>query len=422
MANPDKKQKGYKFVPSAQKPSVPAWTLGIGLVAILVLLAIGAWFLFRGPAPATPPPEIPILNITPPVRNETEECTSDACIMELANQQQNPTLCDLVQNETAQQECFVSMATLDLRACERVVEYETRKECTFAHARNEQSIRSCQRLGLTEGDKKACILTIDSCYYEEGMEQKLCYAVAQQNVSGCGGDMDCIIEYATTFQDPESCGGIAGLAEQYACVSWVRGESVCHDLPDEIKRNYCYELYATKSNQSTLCGAITAQGTATQDEDYQWRCYAYFAIQDGNYIACNSVDLLNRWNCYLNYSLESEDIEGCRAIHEFALITKYNCYFNLATNTANPGVCEDITYAADKERCYSAVIYNPKRSIQLGYCAAVLDKAWREACYNTVAKETQDPSICTTYIEGLGEQQLCQRRVAGITHNSTAES
>lgn len=399
----------YKYISPEQKKAQEKMIFIGGGLALLVISLIGVWFLLQMP-PEPPGPELPTLNITPTPQNETEECKTDDCLVELAWNEQNPTICELVDNETLQQDCFESLARIYFTACERVIDYEEKRECAFAHARKENSIRPCQRLGLENGDKRACILTIDSCYFEDEEEQPTCRALAWDDVSYCGHEPECVTTYANSTQNFTSCGEIEGLPNQYACVSLAKGESVCGELAGEFQIDYCHELYAKQSYQSSECAEIRP---ATE---YEWRCFAYFAINEGDYEICDDVDLRERWTCYKNYSVETNDVNGCIAISEYAPTAKATCYFDLAMIYGNPEVCEEITDdAAQKGRCYSAAIYNPAQPIPLENCHDVSDASWKNSCYGEVAKHTGDESICNIYIREEGERQLCIIRAQNMT-------
>ena len=394
-------KRNYKYGSNSGKNN----TLLVGGAAILLLvlfaIAAIAFFMFIKPSAPEEPKDIGIPNVKPP----EEDCSSDECLAKLAKEQNNPTLCDLILSSDKKQVCLEGLALTSFEACQKIIDYDKRKECGFEHAKIQKAIWPCQKLELNEQDERACILLTDKCYFDEPGEQELCEAIDKNNVTYCTGNEECIIAYAKSTKNEASCSEISDLPKQYACISLLKESPICHNLEVKAKEDYCYELYSKMINQSTYCSSIT------DGSDYEWRCHAYFAIGQKNLTQCKTVDLLARWSCYRNYSAETGDIEGCRAIHELALTSKYGCLFDLATIHGNMAACEDFQYANDKGRCYSAAIYQHKKPIAIEYCSVVQDEHWRDSCYSTVAAESKDASICTKYIQGEGERQLCQQRV-----------
>jgi hypothetical protein len=399
------KEKRYRYTSPAQKGVQQKWMLaGAVLVAAVAVILLGTWL-----RPAVEPAgDILIPTITPV--NATG-CTSDACLTNLAEEEGNPTLCDLILNETRQQLCLEKIADVSFDACERMQDYGKRKSCAMAHAEEEQSIRPCQRLGLAEEDRDACIRSVDECYFEGAEDQPTCRALQHQDVSFCEGDTACVNIYAIQNGETDSCEAITDPAEQNACVGLVLGRSLCHELSLPSRQDYCYELYSKATNES-YCGAIT------EGSDYEWRCHAYFAVTQQNASQCAATDLLGRWKCYRNYSAETGDLAGCRAIHLLAQTTRYNCLFDIVTLYSDPRACTEFVYASDRERCYSALIYQHRVPIALESCALIELTAWRNACYSTVAVEQKNSSICA-YADTSTSKELCERRVSGNSTNTS---
>lgn len=403
----------HEAIPPVEKTGVDHRIAAVALAAIVIALASIALLL---PRSETPQPEIVPINITPPVL-APEECTDDECLLQLALQNQNPTICDLIAGNESEQRCYEQLAPTRFEACEKVTDYDKRKECAWANARLENSVRPCQHIGLTDEDRQACTLHIDECYYQNESERRTCHAISRSNVTYCENGQECVIQYARAKKDPYSCQQILGSgAVQYLCVSLATGVASCQDLSGEFERDYCYELYAKRTNQIGYCGNVRV----TKDTDYQWRCYAYFAVREQDLALCNNVDLLRRWNCYTNYSLETGKTDGCVGIN-YAAYAKTSCFFDLAMMYGNPGVCEKITDAAEKSRCYAAVIYGYQRPIALEYCHPVTVDSWKNACYGEVAKITGNVTICDTYVSNEGERQLCEQRALNQKMNVTPD-
>ena len=405
MVHPGKKP--YKYNPQPEGGALPGKRIMIGAGIVLVVV-VAVVFLLGGRATEFIP-ELVIPTITPP--EEAADCNTDACLMNLAQQENNPTLCDLILNETREQQCLESIASTSFDACEQILDYGKKVECAMTHAQLEQSIRPCQRLGLVEDDRRACIESVDPCYFEPD-GQNLCRALESGDVLKCEGEESCVTEYALQTGNHTSCGAIEELARQYTCVSLVMGEPVCDELAIERNRDYCYELYSKKSDQNH-CDQIT-DGT-----EYERRCYSYFAILQSDSDICAQVDLAERWNCYRNYSAETGDIAGCQAIHQLAIHAYYGCIFDLALIHADPVACQDIDFAGERERCYSGSIYEHEQPIDIEKCGQVTSEPWKNACYTEVAIENNDTSVCTMYIEAESSQGLCERRVQGILANIT---
>ncbi len=393
----------YKFQAKTSMLPKPNTKMIIGLFVVVIAL-IAIWAVNSSRTNEV------LADLNVPNISTSDSCKSDDCLLQLAKTSDNPSICELLNSTETQQKCFEQLATAHYEACEKVTDYDKRKECALSNAALADSVAPCQKLGLTEEDKRKCIISVDGCYYMNGTGQDQCRALSKGNYSYCNGEFDCVLEYAIANKDETSCSGTTGISSQYACVSIVLGRSVCSELPVQAEKDYCYEIYSKETDNVALCREIT-EGT-----DYQWRCYANTAIRTGQASQCENVELLNRWTCYRNYSVSTNDVSGCKAIHDLATNAKIGCFLDIARVYGNPSACENINSSSQKGMCYQLAVYNHEQPvIAIENCYDVRDESWRNACYTEVAKYSGDGSICTKYIEGEQAQGICERRVQNLT-------
>jgi hypothetical protein len=392
-----KGEKKYKFQEGGEKSDSRMVFALIGALLFFIVIIIGAilfFFLGKTPAPLVPGnTTIIIQNIT----NATIIQCDDSCLLALALSTNSIEPCKNMSDGSSRSGCFIKFSNSSFDACLELEGAPEFVSCInhFAKSNNDSSI--CLKLNGT--DATTCLVSVDPCYAKSGSEQKICLANEKNSVNACANDKECIYNFSINHKDINSCSILADNAEMYACRSLATGTDKCYDLALRSQRDLCYEIYAIRSDNPILCTPITPDG------QYALECAMHFATKLNNFKLCDVVVLNNRWSCYSNYSLSTNNISGCMAIDKLAPTSRFACFNDFAKKFGDPSVCGQIGDEGFAISCYVGSVMNNTR-LDVSKCSAINPIVWENKCFMQYAKIKNDSSFCN-YIGTENERNSC---------------
>jgi len=376
----------YKFEAPEEKESKSRIFILIGIMLVLIVVGVGLLaLLFMGGA--IPPIGISLPNVTPGenLSNVTNATCGDDCLFQQAMNLTDPGLCKQMSDAKRRNDCYIALSNYSLSACVNVQDNSTLDGCVvkFAVQRNQTEV--C--LYLPEPQATECMALLDPCYIDNGTARSLCLALEKQDPSQCGGGEECIFNYSMSTGRSDACSVIPETAKRSGCMAAVTGKDKCYGLSLQSEKDLCYEIYATRTNDPHLCGAITP------DNLYMLACVGYFVDKGADYGTCDVLTLNNRWNCYKNYSLGTGDVSGCVAIDKLATSSRFTCMYEFAKKWGDPSACDLINDAAQALTCYVGSMMN-NSNLDYTHCQAVGPVVWRNKCYTQSAVLRGDTSLC----------------------------
>lgn len=376
----------YKFEAPQEKESRNTVFILIGIMLVLIVLGVGVLILlFMGRV--IPPIGISLPNVIPGVNlsNVTNATCGDDCLFGQAMNLTDPGFCKQISDDKRRNDCYIALSNDSLSACVNVQDNATLEGCVMKFAVQRGQTEVC--LYLPEPYATQCMALLDPCYHNNGTARSLCLALEKQDYSQCGGDAECLFNYSVATGKGDACSAISGAANQSGCASAATHKDKCYDLSLQSEKDLCYEIYATRTNDSRLCSAITP------DNLYMLACVGYFVGNGADYGTCDVLTLNNRWNCYKNYSLGTGDVSGCVAIDKLASSSRFSCMYEFAKKWGDPSACDLTNDPAQTLTCYVGAIMN-NTNLDYTHCQAVAQVAWRNKCYMQSALLRGDASLC----------------------------
>ncbi len=129
---------------------------------------------------------------------------------------------------------------------------------------------------------------------------------------------------------------------------------------------------------------------------------------------CDTLDHVEKWQCYVDISIEMKDPNIC---DEFVGGQLWGCYSEVAKGLQNSKICELISQPQSKGYCYRGAISETNKisdcdndlvGVDKGECLKVVainnkdvnickqinDENQKVMCFNSLAKELLDKEIC----------------------------
>ncbi|GAH28147.1 unnamed protein product [marine sediment metagenome] len=117
--------------------------------------------------------------------------------------------------------------------------------------------------------------------------------------------------------------------------------------------------------------------------------------------------------CYFDVAIETNDDSLCEEITDN--IYKHVCS---AITTDDSSLCEELTDSSDKDKCYSRVAI---RIYDVNLCEKITDTSTADSCYFIVAYRTNESNLCEkiTKISGISSRDTCYNIIAQKTKDSS---
>ncbi|NYZ74516.1 hypothetical protein H0O00_05205 [Candidatus Micrarchaeota archaeon] len=386
-------EKPYRY----GKEQAKAPVLLIGILLILILVIGGGLLISLGQMQGHEEPPTPLPNKT----NQTNVTTNmtnvtlcdDQCIYARAVSTQNLSDCQLISGGGLQQDCYYQLSQMFIDACKALTDDSRKKPCITSFAVAQKDITLCD---LITAGRDECRLAVDPCINAE--DRALCLAILDNNAALCGSNSICLLNYSLTWRNATACGLITEATVSKACYSAIKLTDKCAELPALAERDYCYQLYATYSNDYTVCTQISA------GSDYAVDCYSYFAAMRDDLSICDIFSLNERWDCYTHYALATGDLDGCRSVDPLATTHRFNCVFEYAKQYGNVAACDVIEQMSSRDTCYQGTTIYSNQNLNWTYCKDVLNFDWRNKCFTEAAKLYDNVSLCDYTQDGYADE------------------
>jgi hypothetical protein len=289
------------------------------------------------------------------------------------------------------------MSNVSLAACEAVADGATKQSCITSFAVSTNNISLCGQAA----NRTVCRLAVDPC--ADAADPVLCSALDKSDPSLCDSDAACLLNYSFDKGSASSCNLISDPAVATACSATVKNQDDCYGLSLQAQQDYCHELYATYTDNYSICASISS------DSSYSLSCLSSFAASLHNFSICNQggLSLDSLWACYINYSLATGDLTGCQQIASLATTNLYTCVSGYANKFGDPAACNLINITlSERDTCYEGAIIYQNSNLNWSDCAGILDADWENECYAQAAILQNDSSICD-HATGTGAMQNC---------------
>ncbi len=392
-------EETYKFKTEDNSNILPL----IGILVVLIILVGGGLYLIitSGVAeePEEPPPiKPPPVNVTPGINETNVTVCGDECHYNNALMNESAEECGLIEDQELRQGCYEQLADVSLAACLEVTDAEKKDFCVTSFAVSNEDIDLCDLLTDKRDD---CRKQVDSCIGTE--HEELCRALREEDPELCDSESDCLLNYSITKDDAQACDLIQNPVIAAGCRSAVKETDKCYDLGLKSERDYCYQIYATYTNDYLVCTSISLNSI------YRLNCLSMFAASEANHSVCDigGLQLDDKWACYTNYSLMTGNLAGCEAIHVLATTNKYRCASEFAQKYGNPAACMLIENIGTRETCYEGAILYYNENLDPQYCGEIMDFNWKNKCFNEAAKLYDDVSICDGIIADGFAHKAC---------------
>jgi hypothetical protein len=411
------RQKEYRFKSDETRNA----TILIGVLLLAVLLVGGGllYIIMHKKGADQGPPQVPVnpnqtgqqnlSNQTPAV-----PACDDACLYQKAMAARNPAICANLSAPSVQR-CYEDLSNVSLDACKAVADAVKKQSCVTVLAAGNISL--CD-LAV---DRAACRRRVDAC--ADSGDNVLCRAIAKSDPSLCNSDTWCLLNYSTAKDNVSTCSLIQNPVISTACLAVIKRTDKCSDLKLQSQKDYCYQLYATYTNDYLVCTQIYP------DSPYALDCLSLFAARMHNSSICrqDSLSLNTLWECYINYTLLTGDLNGCRQIDKLATTNLFHCAFEYAKKFGDPSGCEIIEETLTmRSTCYQGVLegswsddhsvfYTPT-IIDWKKCVNVSNFNWKNKCYTTAAKLYNDSSLCNYATEEFARQSCRDAYAANQTN------
>lgn len=316
-----------------------------------------------------------MLNVSNQTQNQTIECNEE-CLFKLALKTGDPSYCKNISNNSAlKNNCINELAFTqkNISIC-NLLENESRIICI------EKIAPPCMNVSKQD-------------------ERELCLALKNNDSSYCS-KVECFFSYAKERNSSLACDKLISEAEKYACVGVVKRTNQCSFLSGIYTLDYCYQLLAQYSKDFHYCDLITTGS-------YKFNCYLNASIEEKNKAYCAKNELEYIWNCYKEYSLAMQDVEGCFAISDYATNSKDGCLWSYALKFEEPSACNFLSTISLRINCYAEIVLQ-STNLSVKKCSSIMAVNWKNKCFTNFAIQNKEKNICS-YIEENSERQTCEK-------------
>ncbi|MBM3228929.1 hypothetical protein FJZ26_00705 [Candidatus Parvarchaeota archaeon] len=327
----------------------------------------------------------------------------DSCLVALAAKDSNLTLCSYIYTTEKKDSCLKNFEQLNTSYCLQYSSQALKDDCIYNSAVGLSSINDCNL--ISSGEKRlSCLEALAPACESKPTEQEVarCKAMKQGKPELCPDD-SCVFDLAKDKSDSQMCNSINATREAatIACKSYSTGTDYCSQEPNLVKKDYCYELWAEKSNNLTLCGR------ASSTYGYSDSCYLNLTLSRKDYTVCQESSAQDkRYSCYIEFAKAFGDLSPCEVISSET--AKNNCYNSAASSTGRASMCNNISTYAWRRTCYSGIIQSGKL-LDLFDCTQVQLEEWKGRCISTLAYQIQNKTICTFL--PTSEVNECERQI-----------
>lgn len=155
----------------------------------------------------------------------------------------------------------------------------------------------------------------------------------------------------------------------YIYMNHLDSTDSCKDIGDNKEKDNCYYNLAYETKDSQFCEKILLS-RGSKDE-----CYIDIAKTYSDVLLCSKVSDIKEYN----YEPTKRDY----------------CYFGIYQNTKDPSLCDKLSEGNLKwNDCFMDALENIRKTKDSTNCQNISTVTYRDLCYNILAVELQDSSIC----------------------------
>lgn len=184
-------------------------------------------------------------------------------------------------------------------------------------------------------------------------------------------------------------------------------------------RNECRIAVSKNSNDPSICREIE-DGAGRNPEDFKYQCFANIALNTKNYSLCEELkERSYRNECYASIGNKTSDVSICNKVindpDQFS-----DCIENIAINTDNRSLCDKVD-SENKRGCYLGFDLNlSKTSGDTAICDKIKNEGWGSSqigsCFSYVAAYTDNYSLCEKVSDYSNSRDVCY---LGVSRKST---
>jgi hypothetical protein len=339
-------------------------------------------------------------------KNNLTACSSilsnslrDSCNLKFAISLNDSSLCARILNNNSRDDCYYTLApTAGLTVCNKIENATMRKNCRLElgddtvlceNLTEDYDFHLC--MAKARNNYSICADITNSSFVNQ------CYvsfAKSKDNYSLCslladsGTHDECFRYFANLHSNYSLCNKISSNYTKYLCLTKLTGNySLCNELSDYLQRDSCVGVFASEHVNYSLCLNISTNL-------YRDRCYTDIAVKTLNadicsYIRCYEC-IADKNDCYYQLANLTGNISLCGNINEQS--KSDTCRLDLAKSHRSPAFCSYVENSYQRNTCYYSIIYNEK--LEPSACAPIVHQNWRDECYNKVAIDKKNATIC----------------------------
>ncbi len=223
-------------------------------------------------------------------------------------------------------------------------------------------------------------------------------------------------------------------AKQYVCPDGSTVVSELSDCPEPEKHYLCPDGLTVVGDMADCPKVDTElkECEEASDEGYYGAsdrdvCYYELAIYRENASLCRKIRNTDDWydytaaKCGAEIALFTGDVGVCE---ELSFLSKYDCYEEVAKQTEDPSICAEITTSGKKDDCYSAMaaeLEDPSICLEIS-SGNDMDDCIYNYIYDYASwggYYMDDWSICDEFSAPKWEQSYCYQEAAEDTGDLT---
>lgn len=339
-----------------------------------------------------------------PCSDEPNVISKDSCLVKLASDSKNSTLCSYIYSNDQKDKCLSYFEDGSSEYCGKYSGADYKSLCLYNFAMASQAMSNCNLVDNSTLRQECLDKLAPTCESQPSAYLVAkCKAFKDVNPALCP-DSACIYALAKNQSDASMCDSLNSSSSDaigISCRSYATGSDLCSGISNKVVRDYCYELWAESSLNVGMCSQ------ASTDFGYRQKCLLNISIITMDYKPClKNPSSLDADDCLVQYASLTGDTSGCTSIDSYAETARNKCY-NLAAQTAKKAsICNNIDVYTWRVTCYSGLIQAGQK-LDLNDCALISDTAWNERCLTTLAYQTQNATVCD-FIRDTSSVQGCK--------------
>ena len=177
-------------------------------------------------------------------------------------------------------------------------------------------------------------------------------------------------------------------------------------------RNECKVGVSKNDNNADVCRKMETDDGDWGNMELKYKCFANIALNTKNYSLCDELeDRIYKNDCYISVAKKTNDINICdKVIGEQEQFSE--CVENIAISDKNRNLCDKVTNNENKKSCYLGFDLNlSQTSKDTVVCDKIKKDGWSysvvESCFSNVAEYTGDTFLCEKVSDDSNSRDVC---------------